>query len=187
MFCLRKYFLTYAPRYGKELVRKNQAFKSADRDVRELILCVEDHWIKFEYQIPFLQGVWNCLDERLQVHQHHLLQTLQTKLQEANDLVDSAIGTQVHRSTIAFPSRLSSSKAFVLCRASSRVTRALCLCELGSSRFRILIVLIFSSLAQHKRTTLNSIPASPAMATCSFPPEIPAPLACRTCTAVPKP
>lgn len=44
--------------------------------------------------------MWNSLDERLQVHQHHLLQLLHLKLQEANDLLDSAIGTQVENNTI---------------------------------------------------------------------------------------
>ena len=44
--------------------------------------------------------MWNSLDERLQVHQNHLLQLLHLKLQEANDLLDSVIGTQVEKNTI---------------------------------------------------------------------------------------
>ncbi|KAF7504792.1 hypothetical protein GJ744_001725 [Endocarpon pusillum] len=86
-------------KYGKQLLGKYQSFKDADRDIRELVLCVENHWIKFEYQIRFLRGVWNNLDERLQVHQHHLLHTLQIKLQEANNTIGSAIGTQIQSST----------------------------------------------------------------------------------------
>ncbi|OAP57704.1 hypothetical protein AYL99_08442 [Fonsecaea erecta] len=87
-------------KHGNRLVDKYRAFKRADREILELILCVEDHWIKFEYQIQFLQSVWNSLDERLQLHQHHLLQHLHFKLQEANDLLDSTIGPQADKSSI---------------------------------------------------------------------------------------
>jgi hypothetical protein len=79
-------------RYGRKLLKKYKSFKNAEREISELILCLDDHWIKFEFRVDFLRRIWPSLDERLQVHQNALLHTLQSKLQEANQLLDGTIG-----------------------------------------------------------------------------------------------
>ncbi|KAI9874610.1 MAG: hypothetical protein M1830_009567 [Pleopsidium flavum] len=79
-------------RYGNLLVSKCRAYRDAEREISELILCVEDHWVKLEIQIGILRTVWHELRGNLQVHQNRVLQLLQLKLQEATVLIDGAIG-----------------------------------------------------------------------------------------------
>ena len=80
-------------RIGKLLIKKYQAYKNTEKEVPELILRTEDHWIKLETQIEFLGTIWNTLEDRLQVHQSTLLHMLYVKLQDATGLLDGAIGT----------------------------------------------------------------------------------------------
>lgn len=96
------------PRYYRSdpSLNKYRAFRNADREINELALCVEDHWIKFEYQIEFLKTVWPSIGESLQVHQNTLLHTHHIKLQEANTLLDSTIGTPEGQASLGLPYRL---------------------------------------------------------------------------------
>ena len=81
-------------------MQKYRAYRNAEREISELVLRVENHWIKFEYKLQFVQTVWPELDERLQIHQNLLVHTMQIKLQEANELLDGTIGAPEHRPSI---------------------------------------------------------------------------------------
>lgn len=61
----------------------------------ESTLSIEAHWLRIEYQIETLRQVWDKLDNRLQVHQNHVLSVLQKKLQIAVDLLDGLVGENI--------------------------------------------------------------------------------------------
>ena len=78
------------------LLSDNDIRISAELEIRELVLCLENRWIKIESQILLLRDVWNDLPEKHQVHQVHqetVLHVLYTKLQRAYQLLDNAIGS----------------------------------------------------------------------------------------------
>jgi hypothetical protein len=75
-------------RYGNDLYTRCQAYQHAKTELREAALCIQDHWIKLKHQISALRTVWESLDERLQIHQHLVLQVLQCKLQSAISKLD---------------------------------------------------------------------------------------------------
>ncbi|KAI9788349.1 MAG: hypothetical protein M1816_006952 [Peltula sp. TS41687] len=79
-------------KYGRLLLSKYRDYKNADRDVAELILSIEHHWLKLEVQIDLLRSIWGELGPSMQIHQNSVLRLLQCKLQEATVLADSAIG-----------------------------------------------------------------------------------------------
>ena len=80
-------------RYGNKLVELYKDFYNAQQETQEMLLMIENHWIKMKRQIEFLSSVWNDLDSELQVHQHHVLVVLQGKLQTAISVVDSLHGS----------------------------------------------------------------------------------------------
>ena len=73
----------YGHRYGKLLLEKYEALKDAEKEVTELVLCVQSHWIKMSKQLGFLRRVWETLDEDHQIMQNQVLQVLVSKLREA--------------------------------------------------------------------------------------------------------
>jgi len=75
-------------KYGKQLYAVCQAYKHADHEVRESILAIEGVWLKTETQVDAIREIWDCLDERVQIHQNHVLALLQEKLQIAITIID---------------------------------------------------------------------------------------------------
>ena len=45
---LQRQLITFTCRYGKSLVAKYRNYQTAERDILELILRVEHHWLKTE-------------------------------------------------------------------------------------------------------------------------------------------
>ena len=58
----------------------------------EMILMLEQSWLKTEDQISFLRGIWDTLPERYQVHLHTVLVQFNSKIQQATVLIDGFIG-----------------------------------------------------------------------------------------------
>ncbi|KIX07875.1 uncharacterized protein Z518_02529 [Rhinocladiella mackenziei CBS 650.93] len=79
---------------GKSLVAKYRSYQTAERDILELILRVEHHWLKTECQVEFLRSVWSDLGEHLQVHQNSILRVLYLKINETTLLIDQIIGNK---------------------------------------------------------------------------------------------
>lgn len=75
-------------RYGKELYAVCQAYKHADREIRESLLAIEGVWLKTEHQVEALRKMWNGLDEQVQIHQNNVLALLQERLQIAVVVID---------------------------------------------------------------------------------------------------
>jgi len=75
------FFVLNAYRYGKQLYAVCQAFKQADREIRESILAIEGVWLKTETQVGTIREIWDSLDKRVQIHQNHVLVVLQERLQ----------------------------------------------------------------------------------------------------------
>jgi serine/threonine protein kinase len=75
-------------RYGKQLYAVCQAYRQADHEIRESILAIEGVWLKTETQVGTLRDIWNSLDERVQIHQNHVLVVLQERLQIAITILD---------------------------------------------------------------------------------------------------
>jgi serine/threonine protein kinase len=74
------------------LVAKCKAYQQADKQIRELILTVEDHWLKIEDQMNCLREIWETLEGQLQVHYHTVFLVLKGKLQQSVDLVARIAG-----------------------------------------------------------------------------------------------
>ncbi|KAI9778690.1 MAG: hypothetical protein M1839_007921 [Geoglossum umbratile] len=87
-------------KYGNDLYARCQAYKLAETEVREDILCIQDHWIKIEHQISALRTVWEALAESLQIHQNLVLQVLQGKLQNAINKLDGLVGIREETPTL---------------------------------------------------------------------------------------
>ncbi|MCJ1379353.1 hypothetical protein MMC17_002454 [Xylographa soralifera] len=81
-------------KYGNELMRRYRNFANAETRVAELILRVENRWLRMEDQMTFLRSVWDTLEASVQMHQNRVLQVLQSKLQEALMTFDGIIGTE---------------------------------------------------------------------------------------------
>ncbi|MCJ1321669.1 hypothetical protein MMC15_007014 [Xylographa vitiligo] len=81
-------------RYGTELMRRYRNLANAETRVAELILRVENRWLRMEDQVTFLRSVWDTLAVSIQMHQNRVLQVLQSKLQEALMTFDGIIGTE---------------------------------------------------------------------------------------------
>ncbi|KAK5050438.1 hypothetical protein LTR84_003719 [Exophiala bonariae] len=81
-------------KYGKKLMARYRAYKTAEQGILELILRVEHHWLRTESQVEFLRSIWSVLADSLQVHQNNILQVLYLKLQEATMTMDQMIGTR---------------------------------------------------------------------------------------------
>lgn len=54
-----------------------RSFKHAEQETSELLVRLEDHWLKLRSQIRFLRDVWDSLDEDFQDHQVKVLNILQ--------------------------------------------------------------------------------------------------------------
>ena len=67
-------------RYGRILVQTCAAFKAAEAEINERVLCVESHWKRTIMQLDFIQRIWKCLDEEHQNIQTQILQVLSSKL-----------------------------------------------------------------------------------------------------------
>ena len=52
------------------------------------MLSIEGIWLKTESQVETIRKMWDSLDERVQVHQNHVLALLQEKLQIAITIID---------------------------------------------------------------------------------------------------
>ena len=79
-------------RYGTALVEKYRIIKHADSEMSEMILMLEQSWLKTEDQISFLRGIWDTLPDRYQVHLHTVLVQFNSKIQQATVLIDGFIG-----------------------------------------------------------------------------------------------
>jgi hypothetical protein len=55
--------------------------------MRELILIIENHWLKIEDQMNCLRQIWGTLEAHLQVHYHTVFLVLKAKLQQSFDLI----------------------------------------------------------------------------------------------------
>ena len=69
-----------ATRYSRILVEMCAAFKGAETEINERILCVESHWKRTTMQLEFIKRVWKGLDEEHQMIQTQILQVLNSKL-----------------------------------------------------------------------------------------------------------
>jgi hypothetical protein len=65
-----------------------QDYRNAHREIRENILNIEGVWLRTESQIEAIRKIWESLDERLQIHQNHVLALLQEKLQIAVTVIE---------------------------------------------------------------------------------------------------
>ena len=86
--------------YGKRLVQKYHDYQNADAEVSELVLRVENCWLKTEAQIEFLEEIRDILGERLRAHQNKLLEVLQIKLVQSSLHLDRITPRQDHGSDI---------------------------------------------------------------------------------------
>ena len=82
----------FCQRYGNTLLEKYRIIRHADREMSEMILMLEQSWLKTEDQISFLRGIWDTLPERYQVHLHTVLVQFNSKIQQATVLIDGFIG-----------------------------------------------------------------------------------------------
>ncbi|OCK74701.1 hypothetical protein K432DRAFT_338647 [Lepidopterella palustris CBS 459.81] len=80
-------------KYGKQLYAVCQACKDAAREVREDVLSIEGVWLKTESQVEAIRKMWDSLDERVQIHQNHVLALLQEKLQIAITIINGLYTT----------------------------------------------------------------------------------------------
>ncbi|KAL8746947.1 MAG: hypothetical protein Q9190_001109 [Brigantiaea leucoxantha] len=67
-------------KYGKKLVETCVAFKGAETEINERILCVESYWKRTRMQLEFVKRVWEGLDEEHQRIQMQILEVLNSKL-----------------------------------------------------------------------------------------------------------
>jgi hypothetical protein len=72
-----------------------QAYKHADREVSESILAIEGVWLKTETQVEEIRKIWDSLEERVQVHQNHVLSLLYERLESAITIIH---GLNTHNS-----------------------------------------------------------------------------------------
>jgi hypothetical protein len=82
------------------LVKKCSAYKHADTEIKELILCIVNRWIKTEEQLKRLRALSSELGDELCMHEDQVLQILQGKLAEGIALVDGVIGEESGQPTI---------------------------------------------------------------------------------------
>ncbi len=73
-------------------MEKYRIVKHADSEMSEMILMLEQSWLKTEDQISFLREIWDTLPNRYQVHLHTVLVQFNSKIQQATVLIDGFIG-----------------------------------------------------------------------------------------------
>lgn len=71
-------------RYGGILVKTCAAFKGAETEVNERVLCVESHWKRTTLQLDFIKRIWKDLDDEHQQIQSQILQVLINKMINLN-------------------------------------------------------------------------------------------------------
>ncbi|KAL8669335.1 MAG: hypothetical protein Q9168_006071 [Polycauliona sp. 1 TL-2023] len=67
-------------KYGKILVKTCGAFKGAEAEINERVLCIENHWKRTTMQLEVILPIWKSLDEEHQRIQNETLQVLGNKL-----------------------------------------------------------------------------------------------------------
>ncbi|KAL8993904.1 MAG: hypothetical protein Q9169_005995 [Polycauliona sp. 2 TL-2023] len=67
-------------KYGKILVKTCEAFKGAEAEINERVLCIENHWKRTTMQLEVIRQIWGSLDEEHQSIQNRTLQVLASKL-----------------------------------------------------------------------------------------------------------
>ncbi|KAL8745340.1 MAG: hypothetical protein Q9190_002528 [Brigantiaea leucoxantha] len=80
---------------GSELLKRYRSYRNADLEIRELVLVVEDHWLKMQEQFKLLRQVWNLFEPTYQVHLQSLLQVLDGKLQQAIVAINSILDNKI--------------------------------------------------------------------------------------------
>ena len=70
---------------------KYSSFRGAELEFGERLLILENRWIKVEAQIKFLHDVWGALPARFQVHFNSILSIINSKLVQANELLEQAV------------------------------------------------------------------------------------------------
>jgi hypothetical protein len=70
-------------RYGKILIDQYAAFKGAEAEINERILCIESNWKRTVVQLQFLRDIYKTLDEEHQNIQSQVLRVLANKLEMA--------------------------------------------------------------------------------------------------------
>ena len=81
-------------------MEKYRIIKHADHEMSEMILMLEQSWLKTEDQISFLRRIWDTLPDRYQVHLHTVLVQFNSKIQQATVLIDGFIGKSDHEATL---------------------------------------------------------------------------------------
>lgn len=78
-------------RYGPRLCEKYRSFRDAETGFAERLLIFENRWLKVEAQVKFLHSVWSALPARFQVHFNSILSIINSKLVQANELLDQTV------------------------------------------------------------------------------------------------
>lgn len=97
-------------------MRRYRLYKNAETAVYELILRVEDIWLKLEIQLEFLHSIWSTIDGRFQSHQDQVLQVLQNKLLTATASFEKVIRTEAEVKEDGRKSTVKKAKFAVLMR-----------------------------------------------------------------------
>lgn len=87
----------HTSRYGPRLCEKYRRFRDAETDFAQRLLVFESRWMKVEVQVKFLRTVWNSLPAEFQVHFNSILSIINSKLVQANELLDHAIEKKGHQ------------------------------------------------------------------------------------------
>ncbi|KAI4162743.1 MAG: hypothetical protein LQ342_003630 [Letrouitia transgressa] len=77
---------------GRALLKKYRSYRDADREVGELILLVDDHWLKMQEEFKYLQRIWNVFDSTHQDHLHRVIMVLHSIWEQANVTINSILG-----------------------------------------------------------------------------------------------
>ncbi|KAL9622241.1 MAG: hypothetical protein Q9160_003424 [Pyrenula sp. 1 TL-2023] len=80
---------------------KYRDYRHAEDDLREMVLMIQDSWLKIAIQLESVREIWNVLDPRLRDHYYQICEHLQVKLQTALIKVDSIIGSKQGEATVS--------------------------------------------------------------------------------------
>lgn len=133
-----------------------QDFKHADLSIAEGFLRLENHWLKMESQVTFLEKVWADLPGDLQIHYEKIMSVLRSKLQSSLDELNRLRPTQIisdaTKSTVAAIRYSSRSK--VKFAASVKKVMETSLTEIQT--WQVTFSLSWSQLAQLKGDHMDS-------------------------------
>ncbi|KAL9600676.1 MAG: hypothetical protein Q9219_003006 [cf. Caloplaca sp. 3 TL-2023] len=88
---------TSSHRYGPRLCDKYRTFRNAETGFAERLLIFENRWLKVEAQVKFLRKVWEDLPARFQVNFNSILAVINSKLVQANQLLNQTLSREDQR------------------------------------------------------------------------------------------